>query len=636
MQNPQQFNRAQVGQAGQVQENMPYSFQPSVNPAQSANQSRSLQPSAGAYQQPDIQFTAQSYTYSQQQPNGLTHPHLRHQQSAQQGHQKTSTVYSQPIIPPMNVQQQVLDNHHQLLLQQQQEQQMQQMQQGYAQPQQTQQMQQQMDPNFQQQIPQMPQVPQAAQQSQYGQQPNQYDNGGGAQLVPANPQNALAQVPQTSQFIPQVQVLQEPQSVQPQQPQQIQLPPQVVRKLEKPDHLDDGKGKAKKRINRSVFKSSFWDQAPFKRNNQERNQIIQIDYFFNADVGEIELPEGYEWAEFDPENDYDIEIMTEFLNKHYQKYDKEYKPMYLKWLLTPPTYSQYKRLENVPRSTWFVGVRSKNGILVGLITARPIIYQIDEKYIQTFTVDFLCTHKQLRGKGLAPVLVKEMYRRLATFQYDIGASFVANTHLPFNTTVKTSQIVFRPLTMEKISKTLFSSVPPEQLEKLKLKYENIQPTNDLQLIRFANTEDVPMMMNIYEDYCQKYRLSHTMNREEFEHYFVPNNEMIFTYVITNAQGEIKDFISLHAFWTRRGEKNAYLYYVSFINEMLLELLMRNVLFIMKSQGFDMIFANDVMGISNVFTRKLDFKSLDEICNYYFFNYNTQTIEKHECGMNRVF
>ena len=65
--------------------------------------------------------------------------------------------------------------------------------------------------------------------------------------------------------------------------------------------------------------------------------------------------------------------------------------------------------------------------------------------------------------------------------------------------------------------------------------------------------------------------------------------------------------------------------------------MRNILFIMKTNGFDLIFANDVLGISNVFTgRALDFKSLDEICNYYVFNYNTQTISKNECGLNKIF
>jgi glycylpeptide N-tetradecanoyltransferase len=413
----------------------------------------------------------------------------------------------------------------------------------------------------------------------------------------------------------------------------LQVPNQVIRKLERTE-INENEKYAVKKINKSVFKSSFWDQTPFKRNNQERNQIIHVDY--TMDTNNDILPSGYEWTCFDPENDIDINTMTQFLNKHYQKFDKEYKPMYLRWLLTPPIYNQYKRLENVEASSWCIGVQTNKGVLVGLITARPTIYRIDAKYIQTFTIDFLCTHTRLRGKRLAPVLIKEMYRRLAMYQYDLGAWFVTNTHLPFNTTVKTSQILFRPLTLEKLSKTLFSGLSLQQLTQLQHKYENIQPTEDLQLIRFANLEDVPIMMNIYEEYCQKYRLCQTMNREEFEHYFLPNNEMIFTYVITNVQGEIKDFISLHAFWTKRGEKNAYVFYVSFINELLLEHFMRNVLFIMKSNGFDMIFANDVMGISDVLSKQLDFKSLDEICNYYVFNYNTQTIEKNECGMNRIF
>ena len=415
----------------------------------------------------------------------------------------------------------------------------------------------------------------------------------------------------------------------------ITIPAQVIRKLERP--VDTVLTKEVKKINKSVFKPSFWDQAPFKRNNQEKNHIIQVDYSLEVSIETNSLPNGYEWVTFDPENDADISVMTDFLNKHYQKFDKEYKPNYLKWILTPPSYKQYKRLDNTPTSTWCIGVQaSKNGVLVGLITARPIMYRIDAKYIQSFTVDFLCTHRQLRQKKLAPVLIKEMYRRMSTVQYDIGCMFVSNTHLPFNSTVETSQILFRPLTLEKLSKTLFSSLTQQQLTQLQHRYENIQPTDDLQLIRFANLEDVPMMMHIYEEYCAKYRLCQTMNTEEFEHYFLPNNEMIFTYVITNAEGEIKDFISLHAFWTKRGEKNAYLYYVSFITETLLELFMRNILFIMKSNGFDMIFANDVMGISNVFSKKLDFKSLDEICNYYVFNYNTQTIDKNDCGMNRMF
>jgi glycylpeptide N-tetradecanoyltransferase len=416
----------------------------------------------------------------------------------------------------------------------------------------------------------------------------------------------------------------------------LKVPNQVIRKLERSDN-ESKPQQAIKKINKSVFKASFWDQAPFKRNNQERNHIINVDYTMDNNIDDNDgLPSGYEWISFDPENNDDITTMTTFLNKHYQKFDKEYKPMYLRWLLTPPIYNQYKRLVNVDKSMWCIGVQSTTGVLVGLITARPTIYRIDAKYIQTFTIDFLCTHKRLRGKRLSPVLIKEMYKRLSMYQYDLGSWFVTNTHLPFSSTVKTSQILFRPLTLEKLSKTLFAGLSQQQLTQLQYKYENIQPTEDLQLIRFANLEDVPIMMNIYEEYCQKYRLCQTMNREEFEHYFLPNNELIFTYVITNVQGEIKDFVSLHAFWTKRGEKNAYVFYVSFINELLLEHFMRNVLFIMKSNGFDMIFANDVMGISDVLSKKLDFKSLDEICNYYVFNYNTQTIEKNECGMNRIF
>lgn len=174
--------------------------------------------------------------------------------------------------------------------------------------------------------------------------------------------------------------------------QQVIVPSQVIRVLERTEtnSIDHTK------INKSVFKPSFWDSAPMKRNNQEKNQIISLDYAPDS-ISEPELPTGYEWVDFDPHCEADLVAMTEFLNKHYQKFDKEYKREYVKWILTSPTYSQYKRLENVPMSTRCVGVRaSTNGAVVGLITARPVMYKIDAKYIQTFTVDFLCTHKQLR------------------------------------------------------------------------------------------------------------------------------------------------------------------------------------------------------------------------------------------------
>lgn len=425
---------------------------------------------------------------------------------------------------------------------------------------------------------------------------------------------------------------------------QMQLRPDQIRIL--PSDNTEEKQQAKelkpKEINRSVFKASFWDNFPMKRNNCASNKIIQtdFDYFQKNKIDPnkpLPLPKNFEWVELNPLDQKDLDLMTNFINHHYQRFDKTIKHKFLSWIFSSPTYTMWKKIKSVPISYWCIGVRTQQDKkIVGLVTLRPITYRVDEKYIQSFVVDFLVTHKQMRKKRLTPVLMKEILRRMAIFGFDTGSIINANSHLAFYPTVKTSQILFRPISLEKLSKTLFSNISRAQLAQLKERYENIQPTNDLSLIRFANLDDVPAMMEIYENYSKKYRFCPILNRKEFEHYFVPKNEMVYTYVITNATGVIKDFITFHAFYTNRGEKNAYLYYVSFINEVLLELFMKNILFIMKSNGFDMVFANDVMGISDVFQKKLDFKEIGEIWNSYLFNYNTTTIDKHECGFNRFF
>lgn len=74
-----------------------------------------------------------------------------------------------------------------------------------------------------------------------------------------------------------------------------------------------------------------------------------------------------------------------------------YSPEFLKWALQPPGY----------RTDWIVGVRAKtSGKLVGFISAVPAHVKADEKVVRMVEINFLCVHKKLRSKRLAPVLIK--------------------------------------------------------------------------------------------------------------------------------------------------------------------------------------------------------------------------------------
>merc|ERR1719152_785728 len=60
-----------------------------------------------------------------------------------------------------------------------------------------------------------------------------------------------------------------------------------------------------------------------------------------------------------------------------------------------------------------LGVRVKtNHKLVGFITGIPANIQVHEGTIGMAEINFLCVHKKLRSKRLAPVLIKEITRRV--------------------------------------------------------------------------------------------------------------------------------------------------------------------------------------------------------------------------------
>lgn len=62
---------------------------------------------------------------------------------------------------------------------------------------------------------------------------------------------------------------------------------------------------------------------------------------------------------------------------------------------------------------WHVGVRvAKSGLLVGFISAIPSEVRVHDKNVKSVEINFLCVHKKLRSKRVAPVLIREITRRV--------------------------------------------------------------------------------------------------------------------------------------------------------------------------------------------------------------------------------
>ena len=83
---------------------------------------------------------------------------------------------------------------------------------------------------------------------------------------------------------------------------------------------------------------------------------------------------------------------------------------FLRWALTPP---KWKR-------SWHVSVRvASTKKIVAFISAVPAKFEITveadkktKKKLETVEINFLCVHKKLRSKRLAPLLIQEITRRV--------------------------------------------------------------------------------------------------------------------------------------------------------------------------------------------------------------------------------
>lgn len=81
----------------------------------------------------------------------------------------------------------------------------------------------------------------------------------------------------------------------------------------------------------------------------------------------------------------------------------DYSVEFLKWALTPPGYF----------AEWHVGVRnSSTKKLLAFITGVPAHVRVHDSKMMMAEINFLCVHKKLRHKRLAPVLIKEITRRV--------------------------------------------------------------------------------------------------------------------------------------------------------------------------------------------------------------------------------
>lgn len=148
-----------------------------------------------------------------------------------------------------------------------------------------------------------------------------------------------------------------------------------------------------------------------------------------------------------------------------------------------------------------VGVRSsKSKRLMALITGVPAVIRAHDKPVDMVEINFLCVHKKLRSKRLAPVLIKEITRRVnlsGVFQ----AVYTAGVVLPVP--VAQCRYYHRLLDPKKLIEVGFSRLQPRMTMARTLKLYKLPAETSTPGLRPMTPDDVPSAHKLLLEYLKQ-------------------------------------------------------------------------------------------------------------------------------------
>ncbi|KAJ3554472.1 hypothetical protein NM688_g3090 [Phlebia brevispora] len=349
------------------------------------------------------------------------------------------------------------------------------------------------------------------------------------------------------------------------------------------------------------------------------------------------LPKEFEWSIVDVSDDAQLRELYELLSANYVEDDDasfrfQYSAEFLRWALTPPGYHK----------EWHVAVRvAASKKLVAFVSGVPIRVRVRENLLEASEVNFLCVHKKLRSKRLAPVLIKEITR-----QCHLKGIFQALYY-------------HRCLNIPKLVNVHFVTVPSNMTMARMIRLHRVPERPHLlsQGLREMEERDVPVVTELYAKYMKRFGMAITMTEDEARHHFLSgrgtgpsekdswkiprDGQVIWTYVVENPQThKVTDFFSFYSLpstimnSTKHNILNAaYLYYyatdVAFkpdadkdgsLKDRLMQLI-SDALIIADQSKFDVFNALTLM--DNVeFISDLKFGGGDGLLNYYLYNWRT--------------
>lgn len=257
------------------------------------------------------------------------------------------------------------------------------------------------------------------------------------------------------------------------------------------------------------------------------------------------LPEGYEWVELDLTQDEEVKEVYKLLSLHYVEDDHamfrfNYSATFLDWALKSPEW----------KKSWHIGVRAKgpSRLLVATIFGIPIKLRIRQNILDVVEINFMCVHKKLRSRRLAPVLIKEVTRR-CHLEGVYQAIYTGGIVLP--TPVGSCRYYHRSLDWLKLYEVGFSPLPPNMTQAKMVARNQLPPTTSTPGWRTMQEKDIDAVHDLLTRYLQRFDLAQEFTRDEIVHWFLnkeskPTEQVAWSFVVESSEGKITDFGSFYS------------------------------------------------------------------------------------------
>ncbi|XP_051273523.1 glycylpeptide N-tetradecanoyltransferase 1-like [Dicentrarchus labrax] len=375
----------------------------------------------------------------------------------------------------------------------------------------------------------------------------------------------------------------------------------------------------------------FWETQPVPRlgdSIETHGPVVEGEASVRKEP--YSLPQGFSWDILDLSSPTVLKELCTLLNENYMEEDDntikfDFSLEYLRWALQPPNWL----------AQWHCGVRVDiNNKLVGFIAAVPAdvrVYEMEKRMVQ---VKFLCVHKKLRLKRMTPVLIRELTRRVNQ-QGLFQAVYTAGIVLP--TPLSSCRYWNRSLNLRKLTEVSYPGLRQTMNLQRAVKFNRLPEVTKTPGLRSMTKEDVAGLHSLLKAYFRKFHLSPILSLMEVEHWLLPRDNVIDTYVVEGDDGTLTDVVSFYGASFRvlnhpvhTGLRAAHLLYFASTAADPVEL-MEDTLVLAKSKGFDIFSALDVMD-NKTFLEKLKFSINDTSLHYYLYNWMCPNVSPDKVGL----